>query len=233
MPMPELPPPPPRPVEGLPPLSSVDRYPLPVSQTVVLPPGALPRASRVATSLLQTGGFTLVPRPRDPEHADAEPNAEGDVVYAERSALRVATHISMLATVGVLVGAGISLGAVDALVFGNLLYAAPWIAVGVVGASVLWWKYGRGYESELVAVHVLTVAHGARPLGESPATSPVGEVMWSAGRVRSVLFAGTRTVVGVVDCPIPLMRTLGAMARRFEAEISAPPVAHLAAESAA
>ncbi len=222
MPMPELPPTPPRPVEGLPPLRSVDRYPLPVSQMVTVPPGTSERVASVATALLRNGGFTLVALPSSGSPTDPGSHLAGTVVFAERSAQRVATHASMLATVGVLVGAGISLGAVDGLVFGSLIYALPWVVVGIVGAGVLWWRYGRGYESEVVGVH-LTPAPLGKPGSVSDPSSPGGgEVVWSAGRVRSVLFAGTRTVVGVVDCPIPLMRALGGFARRFAAELSLP-----------
>ena len=233
MPMPELPPEPPRPVEGLPTLRSVDRYPLPVSQKVVVPLGSVGRVSTVASALLQQGRFTLITLPREPVPGNPGSPVADAPIFAERSAQRMATHISMLATVGVLVGAGVSLGAVDALVFGNVLYALPWVAVGVVGAGVLWWRYGRGYESEVVAMHFTETLPAAGPSGPATTVSGGVEAVWSAGRVRSVLFAGTRTVVGVVDCPISLMRTLGGIARRFEAELAAPspPVPQVPARS--
>ena len=229
MPMPELPSAPPRPVEGLPPLRSVDRYALPVRQKVILPPGTVERVSAVAASLLQTGGFTLVRLPSTTSAEDGDSQTAGHAVFAERSAQRVATHISMLATVGVLIGAGIGLGGVDALVLGNVIYALPWVAVGIAGAGILWWRYGRGYESELVAMHITSPAPETRTPADGSGVIAGGEAEWSAGRVRSVLFAGTRTVVGVGDCPISLMRTLGALARRFEAELT--PAAKVRASS--
>jgi len=120
------------------------------------------------------------------------------------------------------VGAGICLGAVDGLLIGGLWYTFPWFLGGLAAAGLLWWRYGRTYESEVIAAQFSGMAVVARGAAATAGRPSNGIVVWSAGRVRSVLFAGTRTAIGVIDCPIPLMESLGGVVRRFESELATP-----------
>jgi len=168
---------------------------------------------------LTSGGFSPVAASRAGGAAVPPPPTSGRTQYAERDVRRVPTHTGMRISIGVLVGAGICLGAVDGVLVGGLWYTFPWFLGGVVGAALLWWRYGRTYESWVIAVRFSGESVvGAAANGE-PLPLATGTVVWSAGRVRSVLFAGVRTAVGVLDCPIPLMESLGGVVRRFKMDV--------------
>lgn len=219
MPMPSMPKaPPPKPIRGLLPLRAMERYPMPVEQRAAV---SAVRPDALATALsdaLSFGGFTPAPLAGESRASVPPSLVAGRTQYAERNVRRVPTHTAMRVSMGVIVGAGISLGAVDGVLVGGIWYTFPWFLGGVAGAGLLWWRYGRTYESEVLAVRFSgRPAPGTPPAG--PLATPVtGTVLWSAGRVRSVLFAGVRTAVGVLDCPIPLMESLGGVVRRFETE---------------
>jgi hypothetical protein len=122
-------------------------------------------------------------------------------------------------SMAVLLAAGVGLGALDVLVGGSWMYAVPWVVVAGLGSLLLWLRYGRSYESEVVAVSLRPLpAEASRPAG---AKSRPGEslVLWSAGRIRSVAFAGVRAAVDVKDCPVTLMDTLAQMVRQFQAAV--------------
>lgn len=223
MPMATVPQEPPRPLRRVPPIRSIDQYPLPVGQNVVVlvrSPEEVPSAARAA---LGASGFTVVQTSGTSMSGNAAPESRPPVLFAERSVRRVETHISMRMSVGVLVGAGVSLGAVDGLILGKAIYAFPWIGVGLIGAGILWWRYGRSFESEVVALHCSPLPQDRSSSTEGSGAAPRMNAAWSAGRVRSVLFAGSRTAVGVVDCPIPLMEDLSKVVRTFEGELGASP----------
>jgi len=190
---------------------------MPVEQRSPFPPQPAEAVADAFASSLAAGSFALVVGGGPRNESPGTRLLAGRTVFAERNVRRVATHTGMVVSMGVLVGAGIALGAVDGLLIGVLLYTFPWFLVGLGAAGALWWRYGRTYESEVVA-----------------ATLTAGVVIWNAGRVRSVLFAGVRTAVGVIDCPIPLMEGLGSMARRFEAQVQreGPPPTGTTAPSA-
>jgi len=203
------------------PLRSAERVTLPVGQNVRAPlriEGGLDQAIR---EVVRAGGFSVVQSSlaavREPAPSPGEV-ASGTLI-AERKVRRVATSRSMRFSIVVLVGAGVGLGALDVLVGGSWTYAVPWVVVAGIGSFLLWLRYGRSYESEVVAVSLLPL-----PTGPSRHPSPVpgpedSLVLWSAGRIRSVAFAGTRAAVDVKDCPVPLMETLAQMVHQFQAAV--------------
>jgi hypothetical protein len=173
-------------------------------------------------NLVAAGGFAMVetslPRPAAAVN-DAEGNLFG-MLIAERKVRRVATSRSMWVSMAVLVGAGAGLGGLDLFVAGSWVYAVPWVVVAAIGAFLLWLRYGRSYESEVVTVSVLpSTAAPERPAGGASAPGAT-LVIWSAGRIRSIAFAGVRAAVDVKDCPVSLMEALAQMVRRFQSGAS-------------
>jgi hypothetical protein len=141
-------------------------------------------------------------------------------LVGERKVRRVATSASMRASIAVLLGAGIGLGGLDMIIIGSVLYALPWVGVAGVGAFLLWLRYGRTYQSEVIGV---SVALSPPADGNAPTDTSVGrtaEVAWRVGRIRSVAFAGARTALDVEDCPVALMDALVLAVRRFQADAS-------------
>ncbi len=214
---------PPRRILGPPPIRSVDRLSLPVGQRVPVPLAPGVAVSSAVSTAVEEGGFTVVG-----DRLLQSPNgdrlgAETHLLSAERSVRRVATDTPMHVALGGLMGAGVGLGALEAYLFGGPQYAIPWCLGGLALAGLVWWRYGRTYESEVIVVSVSSPPTQER---EPAATTGAGageNVAWSAGRVRSILFGGTRTAVGVKDCPVPLMEALSGVVRRFEAELRLSP----------
>jgi len=204
------------------PLRSADRLALPVGQSAAAPP---PRREDIVEEIqkaVAAGGFALVESslPRPPGPGDGTGGSPFGTLIAERKIRRVTTSQSMRVSMAVLLGAGAGLGGLDLIVGGSWIYAAPWVVVAGVGAFLLWLRYGRSYESEVVAVSVLPLAT-ARVSGTGGVTAPEATmVRWSAGRIRSVAFAGARAAVDVKDCPVPLMEALAQMVRRFQSTAS-------------
>jgi hypothetical protein len=192
---------------------------MPVGQSAKVPPTRNRSVSPAFSAALDSGGFALVPS--SPPLTDRSGGIawDGRTVFAERYVRRVGTHTGMQVSMGVLVGAGICLGAVDGLLVGGLWYTFPWFLGGLAAAGLLWWRYGRTYESEVIAARFLGAPRSGHGPVEGTGAPAGGIVVWSAGRVRSVLFSGTRTAVGVLDCPIPLMEGLGGVVRRFQSEL--------------
>lgn len=204
------------------PLRSADRLSLPVGQDVlarVHPERGIDRAIREAVA---AGGFSVVEStltiPGDSTGSSNRP-ASG-ILIAERKVRRVATSGSMRVSIIVLVAAGAGLGGLDLFVGGSWTYAVPWVVIAAVGAFLLWLRYGRSYESEVIAVSLIGLP--AEPSSLPDAQPPPGGpsetslVRWSAGRIRSVAFAGIRAAVDVKDCPIPLMDALTQAVRKFQ-----------------
>src|SRR5208282_811884 len=203
------------------PLRSVDRLPLPVGQKVPVPLQTRDKVVSAVSSAVGLGGFTLVESSlgQSPGSGTALPLGDAGELYAERNVRRVATGRPVRASIAVLVGAGAALGGLDAYVVGSVILAAPWVAAGVFVALFLWLRYGRSYESEVVAVALLAPA--AMPPGPADGAPPsdLSAVVWTAGRVRSITYAGARTAVAVVDCPVSLMEALARMVHQFQSEV--------------
>ena len=209
----------PRRILGPPPLRSADRFPLPVSQRVQVPPRPPEAVALAVSTAVKEGGFTVVESPRARRSEGTVPAAGDRFVFAERSVHRVATDAAMRVSLGSLIGAGVGFGALEAFLFGGAVVALPWCLGGLGLAGLIWWRYGRTYESEVIVVSVSAPQEEDPRSSDPTAAGPRRHVALSAGRVRSVLFGGTRTAVGVKDCPVRLMEALTRVVRRFEAEL--------------
>lgn len=204
------------------PLRSADRLSLPVGQSVRVysRPGA--EIGRAISEAVRSGGFSVVLSSWVPSGgATASPDriASGTLI-AERKVRRVATSRSMRFSIVVLLAAGAGLGGLDLIVGGSWTYAVPWVVVAAVGAFLLWLRYGRSYESEVIAVSLLALPDEPSPPPGAD-SHPEGRareslILWSAGRIRSVAFAGVRAALDVKDCPVPLMDALTQAVRKFQ-----------------
>ncbi|HXW67214.1 MAG TPA: hypothetical protein VEL82_05005 [Thermoplasmata archaeon] len=114
------------------------------------------------------------------------PPTLGAPVAGERNFRRgPASRRKRVAIVGIF-GCGLALGVLDALLFSDPLYGLPWAGLAAVFAVLLWWAFGRAYESDVVVV----MAGSLKP---PPAAAPPGTgavTVWG-GHVRSEVFSGT------------------------------------------
>lgn len=201
------------------PLRYADRLRLPVGQQISIPIRSPDSVAQGILSAVSGGGFAVVEANWTSLPGSPAPDGDrfsGGSLIAERKVRRVRTATSMRVSIAVLLGAGVGLGGLDVLIIGSVVYALPWVAVAAAGAFVLWLRYGRTYESEVIAVSA-SVSSAALE-GETVDSSgrPSAAVAWSVGRIRSVAFAGARAAVDVVDCPVSLMETLVRAVRQFQ-----------------
>lgn len=206
----------PRTLRRVAPLRYADRLRLPVGQQVSVPIGSADSVVEGILSAVKGGGFALVettwgslPATR----ASVGDGFSGGSLIAERKVRRVPTARSMRVSMAVLLAAGVGLGGLDMLIGGSVTYAVPWVAVAAVGTFLLWLRYGRTYESEVMAV---SASVSAPTLDAS--SRPSAAVAWSVGRIRSVAFAGARAAVEVQDCPVSLMEALVRAVRQFQSK---------------
>lgn len=199
------------------PLRYADRLTLPVGQKVSASGRSRDALVRGILSVVGQSDFTIVESTLGSaaEAPAADDGGDAGGLIAERKVRRVATGAPMRTSIAVLLGAGIGLGGLDMIIAGSVIYAVPWIALAGIGAFLLWLRYGRTYQSELMAVAVSypRPSPGGAPFDAS--SGPTAEVYWSVGRIRSVAFAGARAAVDVEDCPVALMETLVRVLRRF------------------
>ena len=146
------------------------------------------------------------------------PVAEGylGLLVGERKVRRVATAASMRASIAILLGAGVGLGGLDMIIVGSVIYAVPWVAVAGVGSFLLWLRYGRTYESEVIEVSAALTPPRQGGWTSGAPNEPTAEVDWRVGRIRSVAFSGARAAVDVVDCPVSLIDSLVRAVRSFQ-----------------
>ncbi len=194
---------------------------MPVSKRVLLATSHPPTLRTAVTKALASGGFAPIAASPGARGEGGELPVQGEIEpqYGERRVRRTATSSSTRASMAVLIASGALLGLLDAFVVGSAILLIPWLGVGVGAAGFIWLRYGRTYESEVIAVApALTTSASDDPVDSSG--SPA--LVWSVGRVRSVGYAGSRTAVGVPDCPVSLIDTLTAVARRFDSELGEP-----------
>ena len=216
---PRRPGPQPRRIGDLPPLRSADRLALPVGQRVPMPSATGEAVTSAVSTAVEERGFTVVETRHAERPEGVPPGSEARMVSAERAVRRVPTDSRMRVSLSALTAAGVGLGALEAYLFGGAQFAIPWCLGGLALSGLLWWRYGRTYESEVIVVVVAGSPGLERAVSESTGPRRREDVAWSAGRVRSILFGGTRTAVGVKDCPVQLMEALGGVVRRFEADV--------------
>jgi hypothetical protein len=200
-----------------PPLRSPGEISLPVSKRVLVTASSLPALDGAVVAALTSGGFAAV-------RESAETHSESDELsvqsgtpshFGERRVRRVATSSSIKASVGILIAAGALLGVIDAFVVGSAVLLIPWLGVGLGASGFIWLRYGRTYQSELIAV----VPVPTPPSDEADGPAAAVTLLWSVGRIRSVGYGGSRTSLGVQDCPVALIETFTSVVRKFESEL--------------
>ena len=198
-------PPPPRSARGREgtglPLRSYPAIALPVGQRIGGGGRAPAELVAAVTEALVAEGF----RAETPLRPEPAPPAA--VVVAERNLRRVQMQPAMRAAVWVLAASGAAIGVLDALIIGTWVILPLWFVAFALVGFLLWLRYGRRYESEMV----LAIAVPTPPGG------PAADLLLSAGRVRSLGYDGARTPIEVVDCPVPLMEGLASVVRRVRA----------------
>jgi len=210
-----------RPPRMIAPLRYADRLTLPVGQKVSAAGRSWEALVQGILSALGGSDFKVVESTLGsaPGNHGAGDGSAGELL-AERKVRQVGAGASMRLSIAVLVGAGVGLGALDMYIAGSVVYAVPWIALAGLGAFLLWFRYGRMYQSEVMAVEVTFRPAAQGPAGSEPSHDRTAEVAWRVGRIRSVAYAGSRAAVDVEDCPVALMDALVRAVRRFQSETS-------------
>jgi hypothetical protein len=190
---------------------------LPLRQEVRLP--SLPPAQLAVAvrSTLDAAGFAIVSgfgvrRPGVPDGSHGSPPPyEG---YGERGRTMVPMSSASKTSVYTILGAGLGLGIFDAVSIGAPLVAFPWVGGAVAITILLWLRYGRSFQSDVVAVVL-------RPTRATAPTAPEGTmVVLLGGRVRSDVRAGDRTGHSAAAAPA-VARALGQLARELERQLVA------------
>lgn len=157
----------------------------------------------------------------------SDPRAGGRARFgliAERDLEPVLSSSRHLVAIWGLVGCGIVLGVVDAIVVGSVVVAVPWIGIFAAGAILLRVRVGGAYTSDVIVAVV-------RGTGNSPtgASAPVG-VTWYGGRVRSegVMGPWRGRVPVQVSSTIPVTAALDWIAREFRRRMGLPAELHAA-----
>lgn len=140
-----------------------------------------------------------------------------EVQIAERNLRRGPTNPPALHAVLALVGAGLVLGILETYLAGSVVYALPWVVATLAFSLVLWLRYGRTFESDVIVATARDTSEASdRSLAAAgPVVSP--EVFLEAGRVQSALHGGKRIAVRLLDCPPAHIRELVSVVHRFEA----------------
>ena len=212
--------PPIRPLRRVAPLRYAERLTLPVGQKVSTANQSSDALTQGILAAVRGSEFTVVESNLGPDlgtRAVVDGGIAGGLI-AERRVRRVATGTSMRVSIAVLVGAGVGLGALDMIIAGSVIYALPWVGVAAVGAFLLWLRYGRTYQSEVMEVLVAVAPTSPGRSSIQTGSGRTAEVVWRVGRIRSVAFAGIRAAVDIEDCPVTLMEALVGAVRRFQSQ---------------
>ena len=156
-------------------------------------------------SVLDGAGYDLVSVAEPDLGPAGAPGRRPLEVVAERDPVGAPMSPTGRLSVYTLLGAGIGLGIFDALAVGAPWVAGPWAAGAIAVTILFWYRYGRGYESDVVvAVY-----------------RPDGRMIWFGGRVRSDVRAGDR--IGYAAVPLPrLGREMGALTRAVAERLRTP-----------
>ena len=194
-------------VPWLPALALNSSLRFPVGQSVPLGPREVDVALTTAEDTLRNLGFRVSdaatrgsgrPPPGKP------PNGGPPVRVAERAIRRGPIYRPALHAILALMGAGLVLATVETYLAGPLVYSVPWVLGAGVLSLGLWFRYGRTFESDVIVAMI----RGSRGAKELAGAEGAREVVWQAGRVRSVLHGGQRTAVKVIGCHPVQMREL-------------------------
>lgn len=209
-------------VPWLPALALNSSLRFPVGQSVPLGPREVDVALTTAEDTLRDLGFRVSDAasrgpgrtpPREP------PNGGTPVRVAERAVRRGPIYRPALHAILALMGAGLVLATVETYLAGPLVYSVPWVLGTGMLSLGLWFRYGRTFESDVI----VALVRGGRGAKELTGTEGPREVIWQAGRVRSVLHGGQRTAVKVIGCHPVQMRELVHAIGAFESRVRSVP----------
>jgi hypothetical protein len=207
-----------KPSRGVAPLEFDASLRFPTVRSVSLPHrGTQPVASFLSASLRE-GGFLVStqPSPLGLRAEDPRSTPEGLFLKAERDIQRGPTSRTTFEFLLGLLGAGFALGTLETYLAGSLVYGLLWVLGAATLGAAFWYRYGRSFESEVIVAAVrIPSSTGSRDRIARGTTGPP-VVVCQAGRVRSVLHGGHRTVVEVLDCPIPLTRLLALAVKQLQ-----------------
>ncbi|MGP8073139.1 MAG: hypothetical protein ACLPZM_08470 [Thermoplasmata archaeon] len=191
---------------------------LPFRQELRIPSGDWASLGPVVATTLEAATYRLVRsrerlREKDPS-GSAPPSAP--VIVAERDRHPIRMLRPMQACIWALFAAGLILGGFDTVAVGNLYVLLPWVFVAAGIAGLFWYRWGRSYESDVLVVQW----EGGKTVGPIPPSTPVPQLVWWSGRVRSDIRGRARTAVSV-EYITPLASELGDLVRAFTARLAA------------
>ncbi len=157
-------------------------------------------------AVLESAGYDLVTVLQPEASTEGRPAPLPLEIVAERDPVGAPMSPMGKLSVYTLLGAGIGLGIFDAIVVGAPLVAIPWGLGAVAVAALFWYRYGRGFESDVV-VSVFR---------------PDGRLIWFGGRVRSDVRAGDRVGYAAV-APPRLGREMGTLTRETAVRLGPGP----------
>ncbi len=185
-------------------------FSLPLRQELNLPPTPPAQVFEAVRTVLTSGGFEILSFATPPlTDAGGDPWSDFRAV-GERALKAAPMSVAGKVSVYTLLGAGLGLGIFDAVAIGVWWVAVPWALGALCVALLTWYRYGRGFESDVV---VVTIRAAARA-GEGPT------VVWIGGRVRSDVRAGDRSANSATAQP-RVARDLGTLVRNLSATVAA------------
>jgi hypothetical protein len=169
------------------PLQLAPDFPLPIRKDVRVPVVPWPQVADAVRATLRAAGFDVIVGLERPDPASVRAGRPHRFrAIAERGRMGAPMTPASRLSVYTLLGAGIGLGIFDAVAVNDAVLALPWAIGGITVAVLLWYRYGRSFESDVVVV----VLRGAlSPTGELPAGASLA---WLAGHVFSEVRAGDR-----------------------------------------
>jgi len=185
---------------------------LPFRQELRVPVGDWGDLAPQVAATLETAGYrvVVVRERRRAKRLPSTPRPPPPVVIAERNRHPIRMLRPMRVSIWALFAGGMVLGAFDTVAVGNPIVILPWVLVAAGIAALFWYRWGRSYESDVVAV--TWQAGGASRVGDGPPMSTVPRLVWWGGRVRSDIRGGSRTAVQA-EYVTPLAGELGTLAR--------------------
>ena len=184
-------------------------FALPLRQEVTLPVRPPPQVFDAIRSVLSDAHFEIltfvVPAPPD----GGEAGWAGFRAVGERALKAAPMSAAGKVSVYTLLAAGIGLGIFDAVAIGVWWVALPWSLGALCVAALTWYRYGRGFESDVVVVTIRPAVGAGGPT-----------VVWMGGRVRSDVRAGDRTANSASAQP-RVARDLGTLVRNLSAAVAA------------
>lgn len=190
---------------------------LPFRQELRVPVGDWGTLTPHIAATLEAAGYRVVgsARPRRSKRPPLSPPS-ASVTVGERNRHPIRMLRPMRASIWALFAGGLVLGAFDTIAVGNPLVLIPWVLVAAGIAALFWYRWGRSYESDVVAVTWHAGRGGEE--GGVPAASAVPRLVWWAGRVRSDIRGASRTAVAA-EYVTSLAGELGNLTRALAARL--------------